>query len=250
MNWREFLKPTKSKLIIFILIVVFSSFAIPLFGFSNTTCKYKGVDCRYSASRAPLAVCLIYGFHEEKIIDENIGPEGRYRYYLNECDKSDSLWVLIMIPLIYLISSVMGLSLGKSISDWRIGSKNKLLNFILVLLTLIPILFLYLLIGLEIVDSSGEINILEVLVSPFPNLSFILFFTIFGCLTFSLPVCRPAFIVTPLIILSAIISIKLFKYFKRIGIKHAWLYTIWIFLLSVLYIGLMAAFILGGIGTY
>jgi hypothetical protein len=200
MKWKEYLKLTTSKSVITIFLIAWVVFAVPFMNMSHTYCEEKGENCSSDVERTSLVVCLAMNFHEEHFYEHR---QTSNTYYVRECSKSDLLWLLIIVPLIYLISSFMDTKIADA---RRHNPKEGRLILILAVLTLVP---------------GFIFGTFAYVFFPF---NFI-FVTSIGMLAFL-----------------ALVACFLAKFLEKSEMKHPWLYSAWILYVVSLLLGLIFAF--------
>ena len=216
MDWRELLELTTPRIIITVLLLCYVIFTIPVITIHSTYCKQEGVDCSSSIHRVPIYYCLNIGFHWEF--------QTLSMYSARHCNKTDLLWLFLIIPLLYFISLFVHTKLVESVEAWRYDSKIQLLTCGLLITTLLPgMLFGILETGL------GDSLIIAYTVFPFG------FFILCAEMIWYGDIVTPAAMIGILLLIGYSSHIL----FKKWEITHAVLYVMWVVYLVAAFFGVL-----------
>jgi hypothetical protein len=89
MYWKEFLKPTPSRLVITALLAIFFVSSMPFISVHISYCDENGDNCSYQNSVTSFSGCLRIDFREEQ--SYRSGSRGVNRRSVRECNKLDLL---------------------------------------------------------------------------------------------------------------------------------------------------------------
>lgn len=219
MDWRELLNPTIPRIIITVLLLSYCVFTLPVITVHSTYCDETRVNCTTIDYGVSLYYCLTIDFHEEHSQDWLIKS---LSYFIDDCNKLDVLWFLVIAPFIYCISFFIHKKLRKSIDLWRYGSKDGLLAFILFTITLFPGL------GYSIVDAGMR----DIFVEPYVLNPFAFFYV---CALLLQSGRIFTLIITGVGL--AVSTYGLRKLFTKWGTLHGRAYTVWVLYLILILLG-------------
>ena len=220
MEWNRVITPTSSRLIITILLAIFFISSVPFIRVSISYCDEDGSNCSYDDSKTSLVGCSKIRFLEEK--NYRSGSRDVNRHYVRECNKADVLWLLFVIPLIYIISPQINM---RTLDAWKAGSREGFIASVLLIITLLP--------GIVFSFWGTEPSLYIYLIFPF-NFLFVY--------TLQLNLGRSVVLIFILIVLVLIIF-TLTRIFEKWKMKHCSTYTMWILYLVVLLFGIVFSFI-------
>jgi hypothetical protein len=191
---------------------------LPVMSLNQIICQEEGIDCVSEVHRVPLYYCATIGFQKEF--------HTLYLYSSETCSKKGILWILLLIPLLYVLSYYLHERWETSIDAWKFGLKSDLIAFLVIIATILPS-FLF-----GIFNTRMEATPLTAYtVSPIVFLYEITHVLISGM------------IIPFVIILGGLILFICGIYFicKTWEIPHPLLYTIWGSYLAICILGILMA---------
>lgn len=132
MDWREICEPTKPRLILTTLLLIYTIFTLPVITMHATLCTEEGTDCFSAVYSVSIYYCLKIGFHEEF--------HSPSLYATRDCDKTDLVWLPLILITLYLMSYPLHTIYISNADSWKYGSKRGLLTFVSLIGTLLPAL--------------------------------------------------------------------------------------------------------------
>lgn len=130
MDVRDLLELSGPRLVITGLLIIYCAVTLPIMSVHQTICQEEQVDCSSQEYHAPLYYCAVRGFEKEF--------HTLYLYSLEICDKQDGVWLILIIPFLYMLSYYLYERWERAIDAWRFGLKPDLITLFLIICTLFP----------------------------------------------------------------------------------------------------------------
>lgn len=213
-DWTDYLEPTKLTVVLTVLLFCYWFFVIPFVSVHSVSCRQEGVDCSSADYYETLYYCLKIQFHEEF--------ETMYMYSVRDCTPGDILWLILIVPLLYVASLPVYTWLIDSMYARESGSLRELLTWSLCAVTLMPALIF------SIIEAgSPESPLVAYIVFPFWLLYKCAFMVYYG------DVVAPAVV----FIILAAAKYGFSRLFREWEIPHSNLYVIWVLYLVLILLG-------------